>query len=539
MTSTTTGNARARLLGLVLCVCAIPVGATAATEADAKKAEDGAKEESKPDGDKPAEGETAAAGEADGEAAAAEGEGGGEGEQKPDGPSIAHEKYTLDNGLEVLLHRDTRTTFVATSVWYHVGAYDEPKGRSGFAHLFEHLMFQGSVHVPGDKHFAYLEAAGASVRNGMVNGTTNFDRTNYFEVVPMNELELALWLESDRMGWLGDAISQEKLDEQRAVVKNERLQSLENRPYGLAEEKLWHAVFPEDHPYYGEVIGSLADLDAATIDDVRGFYDDYYAPSNATLAIAGNFETDQAKELVNKYFGTLPVWDKPKRREVTPPTISEPIKLEFDEPIGKLAKVFVLYFTPPFFKDGDADMDVLASILATGKSSRLQRALLHDEQIAESVRAYQYSMANVSVFGIEATVRDGVEPEKVLNAIQAQIEFLQDLPPEDAEVERVVNRIETQKLIGLQKIGGFSGKVEQLQTYNHFLGEPDWIAKDLARYRGVTPDTLSAAVAKYLDPGKRAVLVATPKAPAPQGEAKADDAEAKPAGDAEKKEGGQ
>lgn len=430
--------------------------------------------------------------------------------------SIPYEKYSLPNGLEVILHQDKRTPMVAVSVWYHVGAFDEPPGRSGFAHLFEHLMFQGSEHVPGDQHFAYLEEAGASVRNGMVNGTTNFDRTNYFEVLPKNELELALWLESDRMGWLGSALKQETLDEQRAVVKNERLQSLENRPYGLAEEKLWQSIFPKEHPYYGRVIGSLADLDAATMDDVKSFYDQYYAPANATLAIAGDFEVEEAKKLVEKYFATLPGGKKPAPRQVMPPEITAPIRLDVEEPIGKLPKVVVQYLTPPFFVEGDAEMDVLAAVLTSGKSSRLVRALQFEEQLVQSVSAYQASMGNVSVFGIEAVVKDGVDPETVLSSIQAQLEFLGDLPPEPKEIERVVNKIETERLFGLQKIGGFSGKVEQLQRYNHFLGEPDSLAKDLGRYRAVTPESLTRAAALFLAPERRAVLVAWPKGTMPE-----------------------
>jgi zinc protease len=447
-------------------------------------------------------------------------EGEGEGTEAQDAPasaegsaqlSIPFEKYKLSNGLEVMLHQDARTAMIAVSVWYHVGAFDEPPGRSGFAHLFEHLMFQGSEHVKGDQHFAYLEAAGASVRNGMVNGTTNFDRTNYFEVLPKNELELALWLESDRMGWLGSAITQAKLDEQRAVVKNERLQSLENRPYGLADEALWQRIFPKEHPYYGKVIGSLKDLDAATMDDVRAFYDTYYAPSNATLAIAGDFERKDAKRLVDKYFATIPTWKKPEKRQVATPRIDSPIRVDFEEPIGKLAKVKVSYLTPAFFAEGDAEMDILAGVLTMGKSSRLVRALQYDEELVQSVHAYQGSMESISLFTVEAVVKDGTDPETVLSAIQAQLEFLADLPPDEREVKRVQNLIETQKLFGLQKIGGFSGKAEQLQSYNHYLGDPDWLASDLARYRQVTPETLMAAVKTHLAPEKRAVLVARPK----------------------------
>lgn len=428
---------------------------------------------------------------------------------------IAHEKYTLANGLEVILHEDHRTPFVAVSVWYHVGAFHEPAGRTGFAHLFEHLMFQGSEHVGDDMHIGLLEQAGASVRRGMVNGTTNFDRTNYFEVVPRNELELALWLESDRMGYLGTAISQEKLDEQRKVVKNERLQSRENVPYGLADEKLWQSVFPKAHPYFGQVIGSMADLDAATIDDVRAFYDTYYAPSNATLTLAGDFDPAEAKAWIEKYFGTLPPWSKPPARNVEPPVLQGPLRVDYPEKIAKLPRVSFLWLTPRFFEEGDAELDVLAHVLSAGKVSRLQRALLHDEELAQRVVAYQRSMQNVSVFGIDVVVRDGVDPETVIAALESQLEFLRDLPPERAEIERAINAIETDRLFALQKIGGFGGKAEQLQTYNHYLGTPEFLAQDLERYRAVSSERVMAIMQAHLTPERRATLVANPSLATP------------------------
>jgi predicted Zn-dependent peptidase len=291
-------------------------------------------------------------------------------------------------------------------------------------------------------------------------------------------------------------------------------------------------VFPKEHPYYGIVIGSLADLDAATMDDVKSFYDQHYAPANATLAIAGDFELDDAKQLVEKYFGTLPGGAKPSPRQVPAPELTAPVRLDVEEPIGKLPKVVVHYLTPSFFQEGDAEMDVLAGLLTSGKSSRLVRALQYEEQLVQSVSAYQQSMANVSVFTIEAVVKDGVDPETVLSGIQAQLEFLTDLPPEPKEIERVVNKLETGRLFGLQKIGGFSGKVEQLQSYNHFVGDPDYLAEDLARYRAVTPEKLTAAVQKYLVPQKRAVLIAWPRGTMPADKQASAGAEANPAADA-------
>jgi zinc protease len=428
---------------------------------------------------------------------------------------IPFEKTTLKNGLEVILHEDHRTPFVAVSVWYHVGAINEVKGRTGFAHLFEHLMFQGTPNVGDDNHIAFLEQAGASVRAGMVNGTTNEDRTNYFAVVPANELELALWLESDRMGYLMAGMTKEKLDEQRDVVKNERLQGVDNAPYGLAAEALWQKMFPAEHPYWGMVIGSLADLDAATMDDVGSFYDAYYAPSNATVAITGDFKPEEAKALLEKYFGTLPPWEKPVTREIPVPAIKGPVRIDFDEKQGKLAQVKIAYFTPAFFQPGDADLDVLSHVLSSGKSSRLYRTLVDEMQVAQSVSAHQMSMGNVSVFEIEIMVRDGKNPEEALETTLAIIEEFGDLPPEEGKIVEAVNAIETSRLFGLQKIGSFSGKSELLQTYNHYVGDPGFVGKDLERYRQVTPDSIAAVIKAHLTPDKRAVLVAKPAVAAP------------------------
>ncbi len=430
-----------------------------------------------------------------------------------DGLSIPYERFTLKNGLEVILHEDHRTPFVAVSVWYHVGAFHEAAGKTGFAHLFEHLMFQGTPNVGEDKHIAYLEEAGSSVRNGMVNGTTNEDRTNYFEVVPSHELELALWLEADRMGYLMDGMTQAKLDEQRGVVKNERLQGIENAPYGMAEEALWQKVFPKTHPYYGMVIGSLADLDAATLDDVRGFYDTYYAPSNATLTLAGDFDPKVARVAIEKYFGTLPPWDKPAKKEVAPPTVDKGFTFTFKERVGKLPKIEIMWLTPAFFAEGDAALDVVAQILARGKASTLYQALVEGEQVAQSVSAYQSSNQNVSTFQIDITLKPDVDATETVELVFAYLAELSDLPPEQKKVTNALNALETERLFGLQKIGGFSGKAEQLQLYNHYLGEPDYLQKDLERYRAVTPEKVSEAVKGFLARDKAAIMIVQPLTP--------------------------
>jgi predicted Zn-dependent peptidase len=425
----------------------------------------------------------------------------------PPALSLAFQKYTLDNGLEVILHEDHRQPTVTVNVWYRVGAFAEERGKTGFAHLFEHLMFQGSAHVEGDKHFKLLEEAGAAP----INGTTSFDRTNYFETVPKNELELALWLEADRMGWLMSSMTQAKLDEQRGVVKNERRQSTEGVPYGLAEEKLWQAVFPAEHPYHGAVIGSMADLDRASLDDVRRFYDDHYAPSNATVCIAGDIDPDAAKKLVDKYFRSLPSWPKPKARSVTPPAIAQELRIDHVETVGAVPLVELLWLTPGRGLPDQRELDVLARVLGDGIASKLQDALMVQSELAQEVSVSQMSMANVSAFTIRVVVRPGMAPDDVLNTIQAQLDYLGDVPVAPEEVTRVVNRIETERTFALQM--GFV-RADVLQEGNFFDGDPGAFGAELAKYRAITADGVMAAMKKHLTKEHRALLVAVPGAAA-------------------------
>ena len=300
-------------------------------------------------------------------------------------PRLVFEKYTLPNGLDVILSEDKRLPMVAVSLWYHVGPANEVRGLTGFAHLFEHMMFQGSKHVPPDTHFKFLESAGASD----INGTTDFDRTNYFETLPSNQLELALWLESDRMGYLLDKLDAPQLANQQDVVRNERRQSVENRPYGIADEAVAQTLFPPDHPYYANVIGSHDDIQAAKLDDVKRFFKLYHTPNNASLAIVGDFDKAQAKALVTKYFGTLkrgaPV---PPITAVTPKITQERRKVVTDR--VELPRIYLTWITSPIYKPGDADADIAATILGGGKSSRLYKRLVYDKQIAQNVSAQQY-----------------------------------------------------------------------------------------------------------------------------------------------------
>jgi predicted Zn-dependent peptidase len=421
---------------------------------------------------------------------------------------IPFEKYRLPNGLEVILSEDHRLPVVAVNIWYHVGAYDEQPGRTGFAHLFEHMMFQGSRDVPDDRHIAMLEEVGATG----LNGTTSFDRTNYFETVPSHHLETALWLESDRMGFLLDKLTPESLETQRQVVMNERRQSIETAPYGLAEEKAWQALFPLPHPYHGAVIGSMADLQAAGVADVENFFRRWYAPSNATLAIVGDFDPKTVKGLVEKYFGSLPSGPKPTPPEVAKVGVERETVLRHEEMVASLPKLFVMWLSPSIFQDGDATADVLASVLSSGKSSLLYKRLVHEKQLAQSVTAYQQSLGAQSVFAIEAIARPGVTTDRLLQEIDAVLDGVREKGVSPQDIQRARNKFETGLVSGLQSVGGFGGKANLLQTYNHYLDQPGWVANDLARYDAVTPEQVQAFAKTTLAKDHRVVLHAVPPA---------------------------
>ena len=420
-------------------------------------------------------------------------------------PRLAFEKYTLPNGLDVILSQDRRLPMTAVNLWYHVGPANEEPGRTGFAHLFEHMMFQSSKHVPPDSHFPLLEAAGATG----VNGTTDYDRTNYFETVPSNQLELALWLESDRMGYLLEKVDQAALSNQQDVVRNERRQSVENQPYGMADEALVQALFPKGHPYYGNVIGSHEDIQAVKLDDVRRFFRQYYAPNNASLAIVGDIDVAATKQLVEKYFGTL------KRGPAVPPIKAETPAITAERrrvvPARvQLPRVSVAWLTPSIFKPGDADADIVGTILGGGRSSRLFKKLVYEQQIAQNVSASQYSLILGSVFQIDATARPGHTAEELEKAIDQELALLRTQAPSAAEIEQARNSIETGIVGGLERLGGFGGVADRLNSYNHYLGTPDYLEKDILRYRTVTPATALAFAKQHLAPNARVVVHAVP-----------------------------
>jgi zinc protease len=422
-----------------------------------------------------------------------------------DTPVLKYEVYALSNGLRVILSPDHRLPLTAVNLWYHVGPANEDPGRTGFAHLFEHMMFQGSKHVPGDQHFKLLEGAGASD----INGTTDFDRTNYFETVPSNQLELALWLESDRLGYLLEQVTPEALANQQDVVRNERRQSVENQPYGIVEEALFHTIFPKEHPYYADVIGSHEDIQAAKLEDVRNFFKQYYTPNNASLAIVGDFEPEAVKKLVEKYFGTFKRGPEVKKPSVATPPIDSERRMTVTDTV-ELPKVYVAWLSPAIYSEGDADAEVAASILGGGKSSRLYKALVYEQQIAQSVTAQQHALILGSVFTIEAIARPGKTAEQIETAINAEIDKFRASGPDASEIERAQNGIETEIVNGLQRLGGFGGVADRLNTYEHYLGDPGYLAKDLQRYRGTTTGSVKAFAAKYLQPNARVVVFGVP-----------------------------
>ncbi len=432
-------------------------------------------------------------------------------------PELQFQKYKLKNGLEVILMEDHRLPLVAVNLWYHVGPANERPGLTGFAHLFEHMMFEGSKYVGENAHILYLEAAGAS----SINGTTDFDRTNYFETLPSDQLELALWLESDRMGFLLDKIDDRKLENQRDVVRNERRQSIENAPYGLVQEELFHQLFPKDHPYYASIMGSHADIEAARLNDVREFFRLYYAPNNASLAIVGDIDPEKTKTLVEKYFGPLPAGKPvPRNAAVTPPITSEKRVVVTDQ--VELPRVHLAWITAPVFSQGDAECDLLARILGGGKSSRLYRSLVYKKRIAQDVGAQQYSLALGSIFILEATGKPGVEPQRLEDAIREELEALQKEGPKPAELERARNTIESAIIRALETLGGFGGVADRLNQYNHFLGDPGCLSRDLERYQKATIESLrklaqdqfrrEAGVVVWGVPGQR-VVNDSPKSP--------------------------
>jgi zinc protease len=419
-------------------------------------------------------------------------------------PALEFRKITLDNGLELILHVDRKLPIVHVNQWYHVGSKNERPGRTGFAHLFEHMMFQGSRNVPGE-YFDIVEKAGANVREGGVNGTTSPDRTNYFATVPSGNLEALLWVESDRLATLLDATTQEKLDNQRDVVKNERRQGLENQPYGRAFSLLFERLFPAGHPYSWPVIGSQEDLSAATLADVQEFFRRYYAPNNLSLVIAGDFDPADAERLVRRYFGDIPPGPPLDRPARWVPALDGERVVEVADRVS-LPRVYIGWVAPPYFDADEAPLDIASRVLSDGLSSRLNRALVYDRQLATSVTATNLALEIAGVFVITATARPGVPLPDIEQAITAEIARLATEGPSLAEVERAKTKHESEFISGLERIGGFGGKADILNQYNTFLGDPGMIDEDLARYRAVTPEAVQRVARQWLDTRNRVLV---------------------------------
>jgi len=418
-------------------------------------------------------------------------------------PTIPHEKFTLPNGLEVILHVDRSVPIVAVESFYKVGSGDEKPGRTGFAHLFEHVMFMGSQNVPVGKFDEWLEAAGASN-----NGSTNFDRTNYYETGPSNALPLMLWLDADRMGWLLPTMDQAKLDLQRDVVKNERRQGVDNAPYGKADEIILPVLFPKGHPYSWDVIGSMDDLSAAALDDVKGFFRQYYAPDNATITIAGDFEPDSAKAWVRTYFGAIPRGATPITRPSPPPVSLARDSVLVAEDRVQLPRVYYTWHGVKAFSADDAALDALAEIVASGKSSRLYRTLVYEKQLAQDVRMSNQSQKLDGMIQLVVTAKPGVHPRELDAEITRTLSDVIANGVTPRELTRVQNGMRAGMLDGLANV---ASKAFRLSYYNYFTGTPDYLAQDLARYESLTPAAVQQAARTHLAGTPRVVLTIVPE----------------------------
>jgi len=409
------------------------------------------------------------------------------------GPSleIPFEKYTLGNGLEVILSRDTTAPIVAVNVWYHVGSGDEVPGKSGFAHLFEHMMFQGTKHTGNDVHFPILQEIGASA----INGTTNANRTNYFETVPAHQVETALWLESDRMGFLLDALTEASFRNQVDVVRNERRQRYDNVPYGKARFEVAKALYPEGHPYRYLTIGRHEDLVNAGLPDVQGFFKTWYVPGNATLVVAGDFEIATLKTLVEKWFGGLPAGPKPARNNVVAPVLSESVKLEVPDGFAKLEQLQRTWIGPKELSDESYPLEVLLEVLGADSWGRLSKRLVIQEPLCARVSAAFDGRMHSGEIIISAQLKPGADKKKVLAIIDEELARIQREPISAAELRRVVIGTESSFVWGLEDL---AQRADQLQYFNHFVGDPGYAAAHLAKFRAVTPEAVLASATTWL-----------------------------------------
>jgi zinc protease len=423
---------------------------------------------------------------------------------------IGYEQFTLPNGLHVILHEDHTVPLATVNVWYDVGSAREQAGRTGFAHLFEHLMFMGSGHVPYGQFDQLLEAAG-----GTNNASTGSDRTNYYIDVPSNAVDLALYLESDRMGYLLDAMSPKTVDAQRDVVKNERRESFENAPYGMASIEIAKLLYPPGHPYSWPTIGNMEDLTAASYEDVVQFFKTYYQPANASLVIAGDIDPKATRAAVEKWFADVKPGAKPVPPLAAPPAVLTGVTRKTIQDRVQLPRLYIDWLTPAHFAPGDAGLDVVSNLLAGGKNSRLYKRLVYDLQIAQDVSAYQASQSLVSQFEIVVTLRPTDGPvtaaiDRVRGIVDEEIRKLQQAPPERREFERAINQIEASFYDRLERVGGFGGVGDQINAYYVETGNPGYFNEDLARYRALAPADIQAIASRYLPLDRRVELTVEP-----------------------------
>jgi predicted Zn-dependent peptidase len=412
-------------------------------------------------------------------------------------------RHTLDNGLKVVLRREAALPLVAVNLWYHVGSKNERLGRTGFAHLFEHMLFQGSEHVGTNEHFRQIQQVG-----GVANGSTWYDRTNYYETVPAHHLDLALWLESDRMGFFLPALTQENLDTQRDVVMNERRQRVENQPYGRANETLYELLFPADHPYHWPVIGYMEDIAAATLEDVRSFFRTYYTPSNAVISVVGDIDPAEALERVDAWFGGIPAGPP-----VPPVTVPGP------EPRGearrktlpedvRLPRVYLGFRAPAYGERAWYAADLLAAVLAGGKSSPLYRDLVYERQIAQDVGVSVGPQEAGGSFTVVSTARPGVPAEALEEALVGHLAAAAERPPDEADFDRARNRLLTDFYSGLQRLDTVADQLSQFATY---FDDPAGGLTEGERYLDITPRELMEFAAEGCAERERVVVSIVPR----------------------------
>lgn len=417
--------------------------------------------------------------------------------------SVPFTKVTLDNGLDVIVHQDRRMPLAAVNVWYHVGSKNERPGRTGLAHLFEHLMFEGSEHQPNG-YFGPLQEAGAAL-----NGSTSTDRTNYWELAPTSALRLALWMEADRMGWLLPALTEERLDTQRGVVLNERRQSYENRPYGLAQFALMSAMFAPAHPYHWPTIGEPADLEAATLGDMHAFFRRYYHPGNASLAIAGDVDVDHVLTEVVSLFGAIP-GGEPVPQVATDIAAPPPRRMVMEDRV-EIPRLYLAWHSPRLFAPGDAELDLVSDLIANGRTSRLYGRLIHDRRVAVELAAGQTSRELGGTFQIIASAAPGHTLDELEQAIHEELRRFSDDGPTADEVDRGRAQAETAFVYRVQALGGFGGKADQLNAYNTYRQAPDSFQDDLDRYLAASRESLRDATARWLPPAAATALAVIPR----------------------------